>query len=157
MPLRQKKLLTVFITHKNHDFKKAVLVYCIAEARSAQRRLGLHSGSSLCLANLEGSCLHSRGSWRPGVFSLVLSYAKSCGIQTYICNKKAGFICCKFLYQISIKFCVHQEKTILQNVCTVRGFLTILKARSGLMQWTTLPLCTAAVVKITSKSFQIIS
>ena len=25
MPLRQKKLLTVFITHKNQDFKKAVL------------------------------------------------------------------------------------------------------------------------------------
>ena len=27
----------------------------------------LHSGGSACLANLGGSCLHRRGSWRPGI------------------------------------------------------------------------------------------
>ena len=27
----------------------------------------LHGGGSVCLANLGGSCLDSRGSWRPGV------------------------------------------------------------------------------------------
>ena len=31
----------------------------------------LHSGGSVCLANMEGSCLHNGGSWRPGVPSLV--------------------------------------------------------------------------------------
>ena len=40
------------------------------EARSAQRRLGLHSGGSVYLANLGGSCLRSGGSWRLGVPSL---------------------------------------------------------------------------------------
>ena len=29
------------------------------------RRPGLHSGGSVCLATLGGSCLHSGGSWRP--------------------------------------------------------------------------------------------
>ena len=28
-------------------------------------------GGSVCLANLGGSCLHSGGSWRPGIPSLV--------------------------------------------------------------------------------------
>ena len=31
----------------------------------------LHSGGLVCLTNLGGSCLHSGGSWRPGVPSLV--------------------------------------------------------------------------------------
>ena len=31
----------------------------------------LHSGGSVCLANLGGSCLHSGGSWRPGDPSLL--------------------------------------------------------------------------------------
>ena len=30
----------------------------------------LYSGGSVCLANLGGLCLHSGGSWRPGVSSL---------------------------------------------------------------------------------------
>ena len=38
----------------------------IAEARL------LHSGGSVCLANLQGSCLHDGGSWRPMVPSLLL-------------------------------------------------------------------------------------
>ena len=32
----------------------------------------LQSGGLVCLATLGGSCLHSGGSWRPGVPSLVL-------------------------------------------------------------------------------------
>ena len=32
------------------------------------KKVVLHSGGSVCLANLGGSCLHSGSSWRPGVF-----------------------------------------------------------------------------------------
>ena len=133
---------------------------CIAQAWSAQWRLALPSKFRR-LVSAQQRLMASGGSLprlnRTDNIHIILSSAKSCGIQKYICNKKASFICFKFLYQISIKLCVHQGKTTLQNVCTVRGSLTILKARSGLMQWTTRLLCTAAVVKITSKSFQIIS
>ena len=75
MTLRQKKLLKFFITHNNQDLKKSCAVwwrlfYCLAEERSAYRRHGLRCGGSVYLANLEGSCLNSGGSWRPGVLSL---------------------------------------------------------------------------------------
>ena len=69
MPLRQKKkLLKVFITHKNQDLKKAVLYG--GGSFNAKRRHGLHSGGLVYLANLGGSGLQSGGSWRPRVPSL---------------------------------------------------------------------------------------
>ena len=43
---------------------------------------GLKSGGSVCLANLGGSCLHSEGSWRPGVPSLIR--------QGFLQNKQNG-------------------------------------------------------------------
>ena len=50
MPIRLKKIVNIFITHKNQDLKK---LFCMMEARSlhaeTQRRLGLHSGGSLIL------------------------------------------------------------------------------------------------------------
>ena len=69
-----KKLLTFFIT-RNPRFKKAVLYG--GGSFTAKQRHGLHSGgfvciveAFVCLANLGGSCLHSRGSWRLGVPSI---------------------------------------------------------------------------------------
>jgi len=44
MPLRQKKLLKVFITHKNQDLKKAVLYG--GGSFTAYRRYGLHALSA---------------------------------------------------------------------------------------------------------------
>ena len=53
--------------------------YCMACSFTVQRRLLMHGGGSImrgvgsvCLENLGGSCLHSRGSWRPGFPSLVV-------------------------------------------------------------------------------------
>ena len=53
MPLCQKKLLKIFRYSSKPRFKKSFavwrrLVFCIAEARSAQRRHGLHSGGTVC-------------------------------------------------------------------------------------------------------------
>ena len=64
MPLCQKKIVKIcHYTHKNQDLKSSAewqrLVYYIVETRSAQRRIGLHSG----------------GSWRPG-FPSLLPYCK---------------------------------------------------------------------------------
>ena len=64
------KMSIFFITQKNQDLKKAVLYG--GGWFTVWWMLGLHSGGSVCLSNLGGSCLHSRGSWGPGVPSLHL-------------------------------------------------------------------------------------
>ena len=50
---------------KTKSYKEAVLFS--GGSFTAYRRLLLHGGGSVYLANLGGSCLHGEGSWRPGV------------------------------------------------------------------------------------------
>ena len=89
MPLCLDKCKKCVNKHRLMDGKKSSavlrrLIYCKAEARSAQRRLGLHSGDSVCMAKARYCIAEARsaqqiwearvcrvgGSWRPGVPSL---------------------------------------------------------------------------------------
>ena len=61
----EKNLLFLNFKHKFKKppvFHRHIMMYCACSL--------LLSGGSVCLANLGGSCLHSGGSWRPGVPSL---------------------------------------------------------------------------------------
>jgi len=64
-----RNLKKKFLSHvKTKNYKETVRYS--GGLFTAKRRLLLHGGGSVCLANLGGSCLHNGGSWRQGVPSL---------------------------------------------------------------------------------------
>ena len=62
-------LITIFYSNLKNKYKKPS---CITQAHFGVLYIlkFLHSEGLVCLANLEGSCLHSGGSGRPGAPSL---------------------------------------------------------------------------------------
>ena len=103
MALCRKIFKIIFYLNLKHKFKNLlyyIFMYCICSL--------LHSYGSVCLAHLGGSCLHSGGSWRLGVPSLIVyTHCQLCVLQSALIQHETKVVnqTCHFYWRVTWSFC----------------------------------------------------